>query len=101
MDLVYFAWGCFRDFVSRPGGSPPKPRPGHTRSLALRMGTLSAVAPWAMADRSLFELRRTSRFAHPAILGLRVRWQRGGAFAERALHRRRNGQVLRGNGGMV
>src|SRR5438477_8260533 len=34
--LVYFAWGCFRDFVSRPGGSPPKPRPGHTRSLARR-----------------------------------------------------------------
>jgi hypothetical protein len=50
---------------------------------------------------SLFELRRTSRFAHHAILGLRVRRQRGGAFAERALHRRRSGQVLRANGGMV
>src|SRR6266567_4276186 len=91
MDLVYFAWGCFRDFVSRPGGSPPKPRSGHPRSLARSMGTLSAFRrrPWAMADRSLFELRRTSRFAHPAILGLRVRRQRGGAVAERALHHHR------------
>src|SRR5882757_5060983 len=53
MDLVYFAWGCFRDFVSRPGGSPSKPRP---------------------------------RFVYPAILSLRIRRQRGGAFAERALH---------------
>src|SRR5882672_7036935 len=51
--LVYFAWGCFRDFVSRPGGSPPKPRPGHTRSLARRMGTLSAFALRAAADKSL------------------------------------------------
>src|ERR1700674_5720466 len=80
MDLVCFAWGCCRDFVSRPGGSPPKPRPGHTRSLARRM---------ARFPPSLFELRLTSRFAHPAILGLRVRRQRGGAFAERALHHHR------------
>src|SRR6267154_3423870 len=82
MLFVYFAWGCFRDFVSRPGGSPPKPRPGHTRSLARGMGTLSAFRRRPLGYGGQVAL-------HPAILGLRVRRQRGGAFAERALHHHR------------
>src|SRR6266496_287863 len=92
MDLVYFAWGCFRDFVSRPGGSPPKPRPGHTRSLARSMGTPFRLPP---SPLGLWRTGRSSscggpsRFALLAILGLRVRRQRGGAFAERALHHHR------------
>jgi len=68
--------GLFSRFCVQAGGSPLKPRSGQTRSLARRVGTLSAFA--LRAGRQVF--------AHPTILSLRIRRHRARTLAERALH---------------